>query len=304
MKVISSAIALTCIGAASAWTGGPEWSAEVGSSIESADSSLVASANTSVTPSFTLGGDWSVDPTLAWSASGASEADTLSHALVPSISVTWSGSEVYSVTAGWWVSALEDPLDEGGSLAVSAGFEPMEGLSLGGGVSGGWSQAAQWYGSVGANANATIDQFRPGLSVDVTYATVPVSMGGKSTKALYTVQTAVGANLDVSMGPVVFGPDGSWTGYSYDKTKGKSGGANSSSVSGSHSEWYGGAHLKWQPVDWLAVQASGGRRWTDDQSSIDAAPRMNSQGKPVVKSGTTLSDATVDYVGASASFGW
>ncbi|QQS04334.1 MAG: hypothetical protein IPK50_18895 [Fibrobacterota bacterium] len=304
MKVISSATAIANIAAAAVWAGGPDWLAEVGTSIESADSSLLASANTSVTPSFSLGADWSIDPTLAWSTSSAFDADTLSHALVPSISVTWSGSDVYSVSAGWWVSALEDPLDEGGSLAVSAEFDPMEGLSLGGGLSGGWSQAAQWFGSVGASAGATFSQFRPGCSVEVTYATVPVSMGGKSTKSLYTIQTSAQAHLDVLLGAVVVGPDGSWYGYSYDKTRRKSGSGNSSSIAGSHSEWYFGSHLKWQAADWLMVQASGGRRWTDGQSSIDAAPRMNSQGKPVVKSGTTLSDATVDYAGASASFSW
>lgn len=308
MNAIRKAIAIASIGAASTWAEGPDWSASLGTTLDAGELATQRSGNASVTPTFSIGEDWEVEPTLAWSTSQSSDIDTLAHSLVPSVSVRWSVLDELTLTAGGWVSALEDPLDEGGSLDVSSQFDPVGWLSLGGGLSGGWSQSAQWFGTLYASGTADLGKVRPGLSADLTYATVPVSTGGKQTKSMYTFQTSASASVDVLVGPVTLGPSVSWTGYSYDKKAGgkstQSMGNSRASVSGSHSEWNAGAHVSWKAMNWMTANAWGGRRWTTDESSTDAATRMNKNGKVVSTTTESLTEPTVDYAGLSVDFSW
>ncbi|MBK9579219.1 MAG: hypothetical protein IPO40_19290 [Fibrobacteres bacterium] len=308
MKTIHSAVVIVSIWAVTTWAEGPDWSATLGTTLDAGELATQRSGNASVSPTFSIGEDWEVEPTLAWSTSQSSAVDTLAHSLVPSVSVRWSVLDELTLTAGGWVSALEDPLDEGGSLDISSEFEPLDWLTLGGGLSGGWSQSSQWFGSLYASTNATFGKVRPGLSADLTYATVPVSTGGKSSKAMYTFQTSAGASVDFLLGPVTLGPSVAWTGYSYDKKAGgkstQSTGNSKASVSGSHSEWNAGAHLSWKAMDWLVANAWGGRRWTTDETSTDATTKRNKQGKVVSTATESLTEPTVDYAGVSVDFSW
>ncbi len=307
MNTIGRIAAMAVVAWTSSMAEGHRLSASLGASMESGETASTRSGNASVAPTFGIGEDWELEPGLSWSTSQSSDLDTLAHSLVTSLDVRWEPLDHLALTASGWASALEDPLDEGGSLDVSTDWEVSDRTFLGGGGSAGWSQSAAWFGSVYGNAETKFWILRAGVSVEESYATVPVSTTGKSAKSMYAFQTSASGRLDANLGTVILGPSLTWSGYSYEKKMGRNSGAmgmSRTNVSGSHSEWNAGAHLSWFVTDWLSVEVWGGRRWTDDETSLDATTRMNRQGRLVVVEPLALADPTVDYAGSSCSLSW